>query len=195
MDALTAFVDLVKALAWPATLFAIVWLLRKVIKALISSIHEGKIKYGDLELIVKRDLEQARQSIKTIQAQPEGLALRAPQESSKELEISDLVSLAQIAPRAAVIEAWTRLEAAGAEFVQKHGPSDLPGQRSPVTFGEVLRRHDLIPSEVKNAIQKLRDIRNRTVHSPEFQPSVEDAEEYVLLSMAVIEDLRRIRET
>src|SRR5437762_1398821 len=109
MDALTAFVDLVKALAWPATLFAIVWLLRKVIKALISSIHEGKIKYGDLELIVKRDLEQARQSIKTIrtlpEGQPEGLALRAPQERLKEPEISDLVSLAQIAPRAAVIEA------------------------------------------------------------------------------------------
>jgi hypothetical protein len=194
MDALTAIVDLVKALAWPATLFAIAWLLRKVIRALISSIHEGKIKYGDLELIVKRDLEQARQSIKTIQTQFHGVL--PPQERLKEPEISELVSLAEIAPRSAVSEAWTQLEAAGAEFVQKRGPSDLSGQRSPVTFGEVLRRHDdLIPSEVKNAIQKLRDIRNRTVNSPDFQPSVGDAERYVLLSMAVIEDLRRIGET
>jgi hypothetical protein len=191
MDALTAFVDLVKALAWPATLFAIVWPLRKVIKALISSIHE--VKYGDLELIVKRDLDQAQQSIETIQTQAEGLVLHALR--FKKPEISELVSLAEIAPRAAVIEAWAQLEAAGAEFVQKHGPSDLSGQRSPVTFGEVLRRPDLIPSEVKNAIQKLRNIRNRTIHSPEFQPSVEDAERYVLLSMVVIEDLRRIGET
>ena len=59
-------------------------------------------------------------------------------------------------------------------------------------FGEVLRRDNLIPSEVMKAIQKLRDIRNCCVHNPEFQPSVEDAEEYVLLSNAVIEDFHRL---
>jgi hypothetical protein len=59
-------------------------------------------------------------------------------------------------------------------------------------FFDVLRRHDAIPPAVLTGIQKLRDIRNRTVHAPEFQPSVDDAEEYVLLAFAVIEDLRRI---
>ena len=44
-------------------------------------------------------------------------------------------------------------------------------------------------SEVSTAIQKLRDVRCR---SPGFQPSVDDAAEYVLLTIAVMEDLRRI---
>ncbi len=190
MDTLFAIVELVKALAWPVSIFAIILLLRKAIQGLIGSMHEGRVKYKDLEFTFKRDLEQARQSIKTLEA-PAMPALRAPQEP----EITNLMSLAQFAPRAAVIEAWTRLEAAGAEFVQKHAPPDLPKQLKPsVMFGEVLRRQNLIPTEVMKAIQKLRDIRNRTVHTPEFQPSVEDAEEYVLLSMAVIEDLRRISE-
>jgi hypothetical protein len=188
MDALSAIVELVKALAWPVSVFGIIFLLRRAIQGLIGSIHEGRVKYKDLEFTFKRDLEQARQSIEMLPQQPVP-ALRAPTKP----EITDLMSLAQVSPRAAVIEAWTRLEAAGAEFVQKHAPPDLPKQLRPsVMFGEVLRRQDLIPTAVMKAIQKLRDIRNRTVHSPEFQPSVDDAEEYVLLSFAVIEDLRQI---
>src|SRR2546421_12403919 len=108
MDALSAIVELVKALAWPVSIFAIILLLRRAIQGLIGSIHEGRVKYKDLEFIFKRDLEQARQSIKVLE--PQALpALRAPQET----EITKLMSLAQFSPRAAVIEAWTRLEAAG----------------------------------------------------------------------------------
>ena len=46
-----------------------------------------------------------------------------------------------------------------------------------------------VSSEVIIEFRKLRDVRNR---SPDFQPSVDDAAEYVLLTIAVIDDLRRI---
>lgn len=188
MDALSAIVELVKALAWPVSVFAMIFLLRKPIQGLIGSIREGRVKYKDLEFTFKRDLEEARQSIELLPQQPVS-ALRAPAEP----EISDLMALAQVSPRAAVIEAWTRLEAAATEFAQKHAPPDIAKHRRPsVIFLEVLRRNDAIPAAVMTAIQKLRDIRNRTVHTPEFQPSVDDAEEYVLLAFAVIEDLRRM---
>ena len=188
MDALSAIVELVKALAWPVSVFAIIFLLREAIQGLIASIREGRVKYKDLEFTFKRDLQQARQSIEMLPQQSVP-ALRAPAEP----EINELMALAQMAPRAAVIEAWTRLEAAAAEFAQRHAPLDVAKQRrSSVMFLDVLRRHDAIPAAVLTGIQKLRDIRNRTVHTPEFQPSVDDAEEYVLLAFAVIEDLRRI---
>src|SRR5438876_2113628 len=181
MDALSAIVELVKALAWPVSVFAIIFLLRKAIQGLIDSIREGRVKYKDLEVTFKRDLQQARQSIETLPQKPVP-ALPAPAES----KISDLMSLAEMSPRAAVVEAWTRLEAAAAEFAQKQSPSDLAKQRrSSAMFLEVLRRHDAIPTAVLTAFQKLRDIRNRTVHTPDFQPSVDDAEEYVLLAFAV----------
>ena len=137
-----------------------------------------------------RDLEQVQQSIKMLPQHPVP-ALRAPAEP----DITELMELAQMSPRAAVIEAWTRLEATATEFAQKHAPPDAPKQRrSSVMFLDVLRRDDAIPTAVVTAIQKLRDIRNRTVHTPDFQPSVDDAEKYVLLTFAVIEDLRRIGE-
>ncbi len=190
MDALSAVVELVKALAWPVSVFAIILLLRKAIQGLIASIHEGRVKYKDLEFTFKRDLEQVQQSIKMLPQHPVP-ALRAPAEP----DITELMELAQMSPRAAVIEAWTRLEATATEFAQKHAPPDAPKQRrSSVMFLDVLRRDDAIPTAVVTAIQKLRDIRNRTVHTPDFQPSVDDAEKYVLLTFAVIEDLRRIGE-
>jgi len=186
MDALSAVVELVKALAWPVSVFAIILLLRKAIQGLIASIHEGRVKYKDLEFTFKRDLQQVRRSLPQ-QPVPALPALEEP-------NITELMGLAQMSPRAAVIEAWTRLEAAAAEFAQRHAPPDVPKQRRPLMFLDVLRQHDAIPPAVKTAFQKLRDIRNRTVHTPDFQPSVDDAEEYVLLTFAVIEDLRRIGE-
>jgi hypothetical protein len=187
MDALSAMVELVKALAWPVSVFAIIFLLRRAIQDLIGSIREGRVKYKDLEFTFKRDLQQARQSIEMLPQQPVP-ALRAPTEP----EISDLMALAQVAPRAAVTKPCTPLEAAAAEFAQKHLSPDLAKQRRPLMILDVLRRHEAIPTAVITAVQKLRDIRNRTVHTPDFQPSVDDAEEYVLLTFAVIEDLRRI---
>ena len=189
MDTVTAIVELVKALAWPASAFAIIFLLRRAILRLIDSIREGRVKYKDVEFTFKRDLEQARESIKKIETITPP-ALPAPQEP----EIDDLMALAQLSPRAAVVEAWIRLEAAGAEFARKHAPAEASRQRKPSMFLDVLRRHESIPTAVMTAIQKLRDIRNRTVHTPDFQPSVDDAEEYVLLTFAVVEDLRRISE-
>ena len=59
MDALTAIVELVKAIAWPASAFAIIFLLRRAILRLIDSIREGRVKYKDVEFTFKRDLEQA----------------------------------------------------------------------------------------------------------------------------------------
>ena len=190
MDALSAIVELVKALAWPVSVFAIVFLLRKAIQGLIGSIREGRVKYKDLEFTFKRDLQQARESIETLPQQPVPALTDAPEPG-----VSDLMELAQLSPRAAVTEAWTRLEAAAAEFAQKHSPAETTKHRRPsVRFFDVLRRHDAVPPAVLTAIQKLRDIRNRTAHTPDFQPSVDDAEEYVLLAFAVVEDLRRIGE-
>ena len=183
MDGLSALVQLVKALAWPVTVFVIIFYFRDVIKDLIFSI--SKIKYGELELTIKRDLKAARLSLETVKP-----ARAVP--VIKDRELSDLMSVAQIAPRATVLEAWTRLEAAGAAFVQRHPSVDLSRQSRAPGISRLLEQHQLLPSEVKNAIQKLRDVRNRTVHSPDFQPSVDDAEEYVLLTNVVIEDLSRL---
>jgi hypothetical protein len=192
MPWLSAFVELVKALAWPTTVLVIIFLFRHAIKNLILSIREGKFKYGNVELSVKRDIKEARQSLEAHQS-PETIQFwqfRHAHRLPEDRELSDLMSLAEIAPRAAMIEAWTRLEAAAATFIQSRPPSDLPPQSRPPV--QLLLKHNLLPSEIIRAIQKLRDARNRTVHSPEFQPSVADAEEYVLLTNAVIADLHRI---
>jgi hypothetical protein len=183
MDGLSACVQLIKALAWPVTVLVIVFYFRDIIKDLIFSI--SKIKYGELELTIKRDLKAARISLETVQP------VRAVP-VIEDIELSGLMSLAQIAPRAAIIEAWTRLETAGAAFVQRRPSSDFSRPSRVPRPVDSLKQHELLPVEVKNAIQKLRDIRNRTAHSPDFQPSVDDAEEYVLLTNVVIEDLNRI---
>src|SRR5262249_49771264 len=127
MNGLSAIVQLVKALAWPLTVLFLVYNFRGDLRDLILSI--STIKYGELELIVKRDLKQARLSLETGTVR----AILPPTDK----ELSDLMSLAESAPRAAVIEAWTRLEAAGAAFIAKRPPSDFQPQRRPSGLGRI----------------------------------------------------------
>ena len=149
--------------------------------------REATLKVKDLELALSRDLGSAKASLQAANIQPEEKKIEAgPQ-------IDGLLTLAQISPRAAILEAWVKVEATGAAVVKRVVKDDLPRQlRSPVMFGEVLKNKNHIPTEVMNAILKLRDIRNRTAHTIEFQPSIEDAEEYVLLAGAVVADMETI---
>ncbi len=162
MDALSAVVELVKALAWPISVFAIILLLRKAIQGLIASIHEGRVKYKDLEFTFKRDLAQAQQSIKMLPEQRVP-ALTAPAEP----DITELMELAQLSPRVAVIEASrTRLEAAATEFAQKHAPPDAPKQRRPfLMFLDMLMRDDAIPPSVLTAIRNCRHQEPHCAHA------------------------------
>jgi hypothetical protein len=190
MSILEAFVELVKALVWPATILGILYMLRGAIDHLLRSINEGRVKYKDLEVIINRDLVAARESVAQL---PNSENFN---ESPDEFD-HPLVGIASISPRAAILEAWAQLEAIGAATLQKHIQKDeLPRHlRSPVSFGEALRSRGLIPTPVITAIMKLRDIRNRTAHAIDYQPSFEDAKEFILLTLAVIADLENAQRT
>jgi uncharacterized protein YutE (UPF0331/DUF86 family) len=190
MDWLTALVEVVKALAWPVTVLSVIYLLRNSLRELLGSIHEGKLRYKDLEVVINRKLVEARSALgdkATASAEDKPIALDNP--STKLLE------LAQQSPRAAVLESWLLVESAILKIAARLQPSESKlNKRSPYQLlGAVLQSSEVVPASVSTAISKLRDIRNQTVHASDYQPTVDDAEEFVLLSMAVVTDLESIK--
>ncbi len=190
MDWLTALVEAVKALAWPVTVLSIIYLLRTSLRELLSSIYEGKLRYKDLEVVINRKLVEARSALgdkATPATEEKNIALGDP--SAKLLE------LAQQSPRAAVLESWLLVESAILSIAARLQQTDSkPSKRSPYQLlHAVLQSSEVVPASVSTAISKLRDIRNQTVHASDYQPTVDDAEEYVLLSSAVVADLENIK--
>ena len=186
MDALTATVEIIKAVTWPVAALIIARTFREPLLALIPFIRS--LKLPGVEVTVAREVAEAKSL-----AQP---ALPAPDAQRElppaELDTRDkLYQLAELAPRAAISEAWRELELAGATAVTTLCPQDLPTPlRAPMSFAEALRNHQFISSDQWSAIAKLRKIRNESVHLQDFSLEPSIVRDYVDTALGLAKELR-----
>ena len=99
MDWLSFIAAIVKALAWPLTALGIFLVLRRPLLALVPLL--ARLKFKDFELDFGRRL-----------AEVSAEAARLPSVRAGNAADEALLRLAPVAPRAAILEAWLRLEAA-----------------------------------------------------------------------------------
>src|SRR5439155_7615824 len=105
MDWLTFVASITKSLAWPLVVAWIVFLLRRPLRGVLRSLI--RLRYKDLEIDFGRDLEALEREVETarLPAPTEArdrAALRAPADQ--------LEAIAEVSPRAAVLEAWLLVE-------------------------------------------------------------------------------------
>ena len=186
MDALTFIAEIVKALAWPAMVLALVLLLRKPIADLIPLLT--RLKYKDLELEFGRRLAEV-----TAEAGEE-LPPPHPPAPLEAAEEQALVELAKVSPRSAVTEAWRQVEVAAVEAARRNDISLSPSDAtSPARVLRALERHRVIDAGKLGLIHNLRELRNQAVHSPDFAVTSAAALEYAQLARRVVEFLKAAR--
>ncbi|MDQ8201061.1 hypothetical protein QEH56_23040 [Pelagicoccus enzymogenes] len=183
MDITTAIVEIIQALAWPITVLLICYVLREQISDLAERISKGKLKYKDLELEIERDLNE-------IKAIPEVEKISSTEEFADYLEDHPLFKVAHVAPRAAILEAWCLVEKASSEaFSRKFSSKTIKTEKGTIRTGR-MKMKGAFSKEKILAMEKLRSIRNRTAHSPDYQPSIDEAEEFVMYSLALEQDFQ-----
>lgn len=182
MDILDFIASLIESLAWPVTLFLILFLFRKQVAGLLPLLR--RLRYKDFELAFEKQVEEAQ-----AKADREHL----PQARELEDELDSLVEIAFVSPRAAILEAWLKVEAAAAEAVSRHGLELRGRERTPLQLGEALNRAEVIDRGILDVYEQLRDLRNKAVHGPEvtFSPSV--VRDYISLALSLVDHLRRQR--
>src|SRR6266702_978293 len=107
MDWLTFVSSLVHSLAWPGAVVGIVLLLRRSLNKLLPELN--RLKYKDLELDFGRQVAQAKAEV---EASPAPRQLPEARQLQLGPDTEYLSALAEISPRAAVLEAWLPLEVA-----------------------------------------------------------------------------------
>lgn len=184
MNTLSFIAEIVKALAWPVTTLAIVAILRRPLGQLIPLLQ--RFKYKDFEFEFGRKIEEAKQGALSLLPEPSALpTLPSPEESR-------LLQLAEISPRAAVLEAFAAVEIEAVYTANRLGvvkgmPQNLTSRT--VRFLEESGRLD--PGLV-GLLGDLRSLRNQAAHAPEFALTPTAAIQYVHLSQAAVEKLRAI---
>ena len=183
MDWLTFTVEMTKAISWPLATLSIFLVFKRPLLELLALIR--KVKYKDIEVeIAKKEIVEARE-----------LSASVASGKTELFSFGDLQhfkQLADISPRAAITEAWSRIE----DLIYKAAkvPS-MASRPAGVSFSAVLtslRESGGVELSTLRIIEKMRTIRNKTVHFRSEELNSEDAMDYVLSMKHVEATLRML---
>lgn len=172
--------DLVSALAWP---LAFVWFVQKYgndVKELILRL--SKLKLGNAEAEFTSGLKAA-----------EELANGTPLfEISKDLpeegvefskRMAQLERIADVSPRAAIMESWLLIEEAAekAGFVQGISVPRI----KPLLFIEWLVKEGKVDKSTALLVDRMRKLRNKASHLRDFELTKDEAERYLKIAVQI----------
>lgn len=106
-------------------------------------------------------------------------------------EHKKLLEIAQVSPRAALLEAWMILETAAFQ-VMKHKDSKLTTMilKTPLQFGITLEKLGIINCSQKEIFDKLRNLRNAAAHAMDFAFDTKAAIEYTEMALNLVNHIR-----
>lgn len=171
-------VQIIVAVAWPAAFVTVAFGFRKEVKALLSRLEALKVSGAEVGFSELLD-----------EASREAAVIPAMQTPSAMIDIDEEVVSKH--PHFAVIEAWRAIEAEISSLMQVADPTlprhEVTGLRSL----RVLRKTELISSEILELIEDLRRIRNAAVHDVEPNITKGQALEFLSIASRVEEALKR----
>ena len=186
MDILSFIANVISSLAWPGMVILCVILLRKPIAELIPLMRS--LKFKDFEIDFGRRLEE-------LEAEADEAELpsipppttEAPEEPKRETDYWETIEgLSEVSPRAAISEAWRRVEWAIDDHFRRLG---LERPRSYQGMLRALRAQERPIPPAMTLFQELRVLRNRAVHARDFDIDPQRAIEFAQLADRIVASL------
>jgi uncharacterized protein YutE (UPF0331/DUF86 family) len=185
MDTLTFIAEIVKAIIWPLTLIVAILLLWKPIHAFFPS-SMAKLKYKDLEIDFSKQVQQLAEEAKQSLDMPS-----AQYDEDTEIEHKKLLDIAQVSPRAALLEAWMILENEAFQAMKQKDPKlTTTILKTPMQVGINLEKLGLINCSQKEIFDKLRNLRNAAAHAMDFAFDAKAAVKYVEMALNLTNHIR-----
>ena len=178
-------VKLIEALAWPIAILILAFGFRTELRNVLNRI--SKLKYKELEATFDKELSQVENRTKLYVQPEERFFAETPAEKSG---YAQLLRISEVSPRAAVTEAWRKLEstidqlAAGMDMDTKRPMSGVKAIRS------LIQNEQVGPSLLED-YNRLRKLRNQVAHADEFDISQTEAERYAALTIEIAGFLKR----
>lgn len=178
MTYLEFFASVVNSLAWPALIAASAFFLRAPLFKILERMTS--VRFAGLEA-------DFREALKTDQPAEDKL-----EDGAKDLEINFtelefIESLADISPRAAIIEAWLKVERAGSEYVEAVG-----GDEEALAGGLMkLKKYKRAAIEsYMSRYRELRQLRNEAAHADEFAVPAFYAKDYAEAALRLASQIK-----
>lgn len=147
----------------------------------------GKLKYKEFEL-------DFRESMRELGVEAKALEGERSKEPPENWEVADhLYSLAEISPRAAILEAWLRVESHAAMALRSREVATDQELRklAPLRLARLIESTTTLNDEEVKIFHKLRELRNRAVHLGDPDLSAQDVAEYIDLAFFLMRQFRK----
>lgn len=186
MSGLAFVASLVRSLAWPAAVVAIVVVFRRPLTSVISH-GLRRVKVGSFEA----EFEQVEAKVRLELARsPEVSRAVALDTTVTDEQAADLVKLAELSPREAVFEAFSRIETELRKSLRGLVHDDTLDRQSATALAVMAQRNGLISAESVNAVQGLAVMRNLIAHRDTEDVSTDKAVDYLVLADAALFAIR-----
>lgn len=185
MDWLQFIASMTEALAWPIALIVVFLLLRRHLLARMPDLES--LEWKDFRFRFGRRVHelaaQTRQELPDAEA---GAATSLDGERHR-------LKLADISPRAAILESWIELEGAAAVALKRRGAAVTRQElRQPSRLADALVTTGLLGANQAGLLSELRRLRNAAAHAADPKITAETAREFVGIA-AAFERLIRAR--
>ncbi|PXA02855.1 hypothetical protein DDZ13_14975 [Coraliomargarita sinensis] len=181
---------IIDSLAWPAVVIVAFFVFKERLGAVLAKL--AKVKYKDLEL----DFEKLREQAKEIESkEPEVNPSEGPSNPTLSSLEDQILNSVESAPSAAILLAWSAVEASLASAVARLAISpESPSYRSPLHNIEVLHKHSGIQKMEIQLLHEMRMLRNKVSHEHETlkRISSEQAEDYTSTAFKLIKILNSL---
>lgn len=185
MDILSFIANIISSLAWPGLVILCVILLRKPIAELIPLMRS--LKFKDFEIDFDRRLEELKADAEAELPSIPPPTTEAPEEPRRETDYWETIEgLSEVSPRAAISEAWRRVERAIDDHFRRLG---LERPRSYQGMLRALRAQERPIPPAMTLFQELRVLRNRAVHARDFDIDPQRAIEFAQLADRIVASL------
>ncbi|MDX2367735.1 MAG: hypothetical protein QNK36_04935 [Colwellia sp.] len=187
MDGLTFTSNMISTLAWPITVIILFFILRSELPNIAKSIK--KFKYKDVELefgaAVKAVAKEAKGSLPPSKSNV--IAGKTTEDIKTRLD-----AVAELAPRAAILESWIQVEAAAADVIQKKGLVSSVRYPGPTRLLTALKNEGILNGKQTLIFEQLRMLRNEAVHVHDAEFTVAAVASYIesaILIASYLEDI------
>jgi hypothetical protein len=187
MDALTFISNMIRALAWPLIVLVIIIIIRKPLFRLIPLVRE--LKYKDLNIKFGEELEklsdQADEANLPSSLQSEEMIIEFTPEAGYWESIE---KISDISPRAAIVEAWRRVEWILNDYFRKNNIEPPSSYQAKL---RILREQKDLPTSFFSLFDKLRILRNKAVHARDIDIDSQNAIEFAQLADRIVKALEK----
>jgi hypothetical protein len=186
MEIVDRLLRLIEIMVWPGVALVIFFSFKDDLVKLLPSVK--KLKAGPVEAEFENEIKKVTEEhweLPQIETSTSAASQR-----------QELVEIAEINPKLAVIDAWQKVEFAlkRAALQRFGGCSPPPDVSSPISLIRRLSEEGSLGSEDVTLLHELRGLRNQATHLEDFGLTFEAAKSYIDLSVRVQEKLNALAE-